>query len=418
MKAKSLCGLAVFAVALAALMASRADADELRIGFLMPVTGPLAQIATDSINGFKMYLDDHKGEFHGATVKFIVEDTQAKPATAVLKAEKLIKQDQVQMLVGGVLASTGYALAPVSTREKVIYIASIPASDNLTQRDADKYPYFARTSWSSSQPSHPFGEWACANGIKKVVTIAADYAFGYEVVGGFQRTFEECGGQIVQKMWPPINLADYAPYISTIKPDADSVFILPVGAGALTLPRQLQVAGIIPKMHLIGSGTSFDEFVLPQLGDEVIGAVSPLHYSAALETPANEAFVKEYRTKFGKVPSYFSESNYTTALMFDAVMSQTGGKWPGSKELLDLLVKIEVDAPRGPVSFDDLRNPIQNIYIRKVEKKKIFGYANDELWNTVIKTYPNVSQFWKFDRAEYLKQPPYTRDYPPCKYCE
>jgi len=418
MKAKSLCGLAVFAVALAALMASRADADEWRIGFLMPVTGPLAQIATDSINGFKMYLDDHKGEFHGATVKFIVEDTQAKPATAVLKAEKLIKQDQVQMLVGGVLASTGYALAPVSTREKVIYIASIPASDNLTQRDADKYPYFARTSWSSSQPSHPFGEWACANGIKKVVTIAADYAFGYEVVGGFQRTFEECGGQIVQKMWPPINLADYAPYISTIKPDADSVFILPVGAGALTLPRQLQVAGIIPKMHLIGSGTSFDEFVLPQLGDEVIGAVSPLHYSAALETPANEAFVKEYRTKFGKVPSYFSESNYTTALMFDAVMSQTGGKWPGSKELLDLLVKIEVDAPRGPVSFDDLRNPIQNIYIRKVEKKKIFGYANDELWNTVIKTYPNVSQFWKFDRAEYLKQPPYTRDYPPCKYCE
>ena len=125
MKAKWLCGLPVFAVALAALMASRADADELRIGFLMPVTGPLAQIATDSINGFKMYLDDHKGEFHGATVKFIVEDTQAKPATAVLKAEKLIKQDQVQMLVGGVLASTGYALAPVSTREKVIYIASI-----------------------------------------------------------------------------------------------------------------------------------------------------------------------------------------------------------------------------------------------------------------------------------------------------
>jgi branched-chain amino acid transport system substrate-binding protein len=418
MKAKWLCGLPVFAVALAALMASRADADELRIGFLMPVTGPLAQIATDSINGFKMYLDDHKGEFHGATVKFIVEDTQAKPATAVLKAEKLIKQDQVQMLVGGVLASTGYALAPISTREKVIYIASIPASDNLTQRDADKYPYFARTSWSSSQPSHPFGEWACTNGIKKAVTIAADYAFGYEVVGGFQRTFEACGGQIVQKMWPPINLADYAPYISTIKPEADSVFILPVGAGALTLPRQLQAAGIIPKMHLIGSGTSFDEFVLPQMGDEVIGAVSPLHYSAALETPENESFVKEYRTKFGKVPSYFSESNYTTALMFDAVMSQTGRKWPGSKEFLDLLVKLKVDAPRGPVSFDDLRNPIQNIYIRKVEKKKMFGFPSHELWNTVIKTYPDVGQFWKFDRAEYLKQPAYTRDYPPCKYCE
>jgi len=418
MKAKWFYGLPVVAIALAGFTATGADADELRIGFLMPVTGSLAQIATDSINGFKMYLDDHDGQFHGATVKFIVEDTQAKPATAVLKAEKLIKQDQVQMLVGGVLASTGYALAPVSTREKVVYIASIPASDDLTQRDAAKYSYLARTGWSSSQPNHPFGEWACANGIKKVVTIAADYAFGFEVVGGFQHTFEQCGGQIVQKMWPPINLVDYSPYISSIKPDADTIFILPVGAGVLQLPKQLAAAGIIPKMRLIGSGTSFDEFVLPQMGDEVIGAVGALQYSAALETPENEAFVKQYRAKFAKVPSYFSESNYTTASMIDAVMAQTGGAWPGAEQFLDRLVKIKIDAPRGPINFDDLRNPIQNIYIRKVEKKKMFGYPNDELWNTVIKTYPSVSQFWTFDRAEYLKQPAYTRDYPPCKYCE
>jgi len=219
-------------------------------------------------------------------------------------------------------------------------------------------------------------------------------------------------------MWPPINLVDYSPYISSIKSDADTIFILPVGAGVLQLPKQLAAAGIIPNKRLIGAGTSVDEFVLPQMGDEVVGAVGALQYSAALETPKNEAFVKEYRTRFGKVPSYFSESNYTTALMFDAVMSQTGGKWPGSKEFLDFLVKLKVDAPRGPVSFDDLRNPIQNIYIRKVEKKKMFGYPNDELWNTIIKTYPNVGQFWTFDRAEYLKEPAYTRDYPPCKYCE
>src|SRR5215472_2781500 len=119
MKAKWSYGLPVVAIALVGFTATGADADELRIGFLMPVTGALAQIATDSINGFKMYLADHNGQFHGAAVKLIVEDTQAKPATAVLKAAKLIKQDQVQMLAGGVLASTGYALAPVSTREKV-----------------------------------------------------------------------------------------------------------------------------------------------------------------------------------------------------------------------------------------------------------------------------------------------------------
>jgi branched-chain amino acid transport system substrate-binding protein len=297
MVAKSVAGIG--SLALTALMASiaarSAAADELRIGFLAPVTGPFAQYAKDMLNGFKMYLDDRKGDFHGATVKLVVEDTQGKPAVAVLKAEKLVKQDQVNLLVGGLLASTGYALAPVSTRDKVVYIASIPASDNLTQRDAGKYPYFVRTGWSSSQPSHPFGEWACAEGYKKIDTIAADYAFGYEVVGGFQKTFEQCGGKVIQKLWPPINTIDFGPYIATLKPDADVIFSLPVGAGVLQFPKQLAASG--NKKPVIGAGTAYDEFLLPAMGNEVIGSVSALQYSAALETPENAAFVKQYRAK-------------------------------------------------------------------------------------------------------------------------
>jgi branched-chain amino acid transport system substrate-binding protein len=409
--------LMALAAGIASLSGPRsAAADELRIGFLAPTTGSFAQIAADMLNGFEMYLNDHKGTFHGATVKLIVEDTQGKPATAVLKAEKLIKQNKVDMLVGGLLASTGYALAPVSTRERIVYIASIPASDNLTQRDAYKYPYFARTGWSSSQPSHPFGAWACAHGIKKVDTIAADYAFGYEVVGGFQKTFEQCGGKIIQKIWPPINTMDFSPYIADLNPDADAIFIVPVGAGTLQFPKQLAASG--NKKQVIGAGTSFDEFVLPSMGDEVIGDISALQYSAALQTPENEAFVKEYRAKYGKVPSYYSESNYTTAALIDAVMKETGGKWPGAQKFLKLLVARKIDAPRGPISFDDMRNPIQNVYIRKVEKTKMFGYPKAELWNVVIKTYPHVSQFWTYGKAEFLKQPVYSRNYPPCKYCE
>lgn len=419
MTTKWICGLSAVAVALAMVGTPGADADELRIGFLMPVTGPLAQIATDSINGFKMYLDDHKDNFHGASVTLIVGDTQAKPPTAVLQAEKLIKQNHVNMLIGGVLASEGYALAPVSTREKVLYISPVAASDDLTQRDADKYPYFVRTGWSSSQPSHPFGEWACQNGLKKVVTIAADYAFGYEVVGGFQQSFEGCGGKIIQKMWPPIATADFSPYISSIKPDADAVFILPVGgSGPLQLPRQLQQAGIIPQKRLIGSGTAFDEFILPQMGDEVIGGVSALQWSAALQTPEAETFVKEYRTKYDKVPSYFSETNYTTAAMIDDVMKGTQGKWPGSEQFIKELTALKVETPRGPISFDELRNPIQNVYIREVQKKELDGYPKPELWNVVTKTYPHIGQFWTYDKAEYLRQPVYSRDFPPCKYCE
>jgi branched-chain amino acid transport system substrate-binding protein len=393
-----------------------AGAEELRIGFLAPMTGPFAQVGKDMTNGFELFSDQVKGDFAGATVKFILEDEQAKPPVGVLKAEKLTRQDKVHVMIGGVLASTGYAIAPVSTREKVVYLASVPAADDLTQRDAAKYPYLVRTGWTSSQPHHPFGEWACEQGYKRIVAVAADYAFGHEVVGGFQKAFEGCGGKIIQKIWPPLGTIDFGPYIPTIKQDSDAIFSLMVGPMALQFPKQLAAAGI--KKPVLGGGTSYDEFALPAMGDEVIGHVSPLQYSAAIDTPQNAAFVKKYREKYGKVPSYFSESNYTTAQMIHEVMKKTGGKWPGPEEFVKQMASLKLDAVRGPVSFDELRNPVHNIYIKKVEKKKMFGYEKDELWNTVIKTYPNVGQFWKYGQEAFLKQPLYTRDYPPCQFCQ
>lgn len=399
-----------------AVAAAPAKAEELRLGFIAPMTGGFAQVGKDMVDGFQMYLDETKGDFAGATVKLIVEDDQAKPDLGVTKAKKLILSDKVHMFIGGVLASTGYALAPVSTAEKTIYLASVPASDDLTQREASKFPYFFRTSWSSSQPHHALGAWACEQGYKKVVAVAADYAFGYESVGGFQKVFEDCGGKVIQKIWPTLGNKDFGPYISTIKPDADAVFTLMVGPMAAQFPKQLRAAGF--KKTILGGGTSYDEFALPFMSDEVIGDFSALHYSAAIQTPANEKFVKDYRAKYGKVPSYFSESNYSTAKMIHEVMKKTGGKWPGQEEFLKMMGALKLDTPRGPVSFDDMRNPIQNIYIKKVEKKKMFGYDKDELWNTVVKTYPNVSQFWTYGKEKFLAQPVYSRDFPPCKFCE
>ena len=393
-----------------------ANAEDLRIGFLAPTTGIFAQIGKDMVDGFQMYLDEVKHDFGGAKVKFIVEDTVGKPDTAVTKARKLILQDKVQMYIGGLLASTGYALAPVSTAEKVLYISSIAAADDLTQRDLPKYPYFIRTSWTSSQPSHPFGKWACEQGFKKVVTIGADYAFGYEVIGGFQRAFEECGGQVIQKLWVPLGTKDFGPYIPTIKRDADRIFSLMVGPAALQFPKQMRSSGY--RKPMLGGGTSYDEFILPAMGDEVLGHISPLQYSAALDTPKNVAFVKAYRAKYGKVPSYYSESNYTTAQMIHELVKKNGGKFPGAQEFIKQLSAMKFDTIRGPVAFDDMRNPVQNIYIKKIERKKMFGYTKNELWNTVIKTYPNVSQFGQFKKDAFLATPVYGRDYPPCKFCQ
>jgi branched-chain amino acid transport system substrate-binding protein len=403
-------------LAFAAGLAPAAAQEELRIGLIAPMTGPFAQVGADMTNGFKMYLDEVNSNFAGAKVNLIIEDSQGKPDTAVTKAKKLILEDHVQLLVGGVLAPEGYALAPVSTAEKTVYIASVPAADDLTQRQLGNYPYFIRTSWTSSQPHHPLGQWACDQGYKKIITVGADYAFGYEAVGGFQKAFEDCGGKIIQKIWPPLGTKDFGPYIPTFKADADAVFSLMVGPMPLQFPKQLRASGWTKP--IIGGGTSYDESVLPFMGDEVIGDVSALQYSAGLQTPRNEAFVKAYRAKYGKVPSYFSESNYTTAMMIDLVMKQTKGAWPGPEAFIAKMLTLKVDAPRGPVSFDDMRNPVQDIYIKKVEKTKMFGYDKDELWNVVIKAYPAVSQFWTYGKDAFLKQPVYSRDFPPCKNCE
>jgi branched-chain amino acid transport system substrate-binding protein len=403
-----------FAVAMGAMPA--AAQEELRIGFIAPMTGPFAQVGKDMNDGLNMYMEEVNGNFGGTKVKIIVEDSQAKPDTAVTKAKKLILEDHVQMFIGGVLASEGYALAPVSTAEKTVYVSSIAAADDLTQRQLGNYPYFIRTGWTSSQPHQPLGQWACDQGYKKIIAVAADYAFGYEVVGGFQKVFEDCGGKIVQKIWPPLGTKDFGPYIPTFKSDADAVFSLMVGPMPLQFPKQVRASGWTKP--IIGGGTSYDESVLPFMSDEAIGDVSALQYSAGLQTPRNEAFVKAYRAKYGKVPSYFSESNYTTAMMIDLVMKQTKGAWPGPEAFIAKMLTLKVDAPRGPVSFDDMRNPIQDIYIKKVEKTKMFGYDKDELWNVVIKTYPAVSQFWTYGKDAFLKQPVYSRDFPPCKYCE
>ena len=404
------------AVAVGLSLSAPAGAEELRIGYLAPLTGGLAQTGIDMRDGFLLYLEQHGNKLGGMDVKLIIEDEQGKGDVAVTKAKKLVLQDKVHMLIGGVLASTGYALAPVSTELKTMYIPSIPAADDLTQRQLKNFPYLIRTSWSSSQPHHPLGQWACDQGYKKVATIAADYAFGYEVVGGFQKAFEDCGGQIVQKIWPPLGAKDFGPFIPTIKADADAVFSLMVGPMPAQFIKQMRGAGF--KKPILGGGTSYDEFVLPFMGDEAIGDVSALHYSAALDTPKNIAFVKEYRARFNKVPSYYSENNYTTAQWLDEALKKAGGKWPGPEELIKLMVSIKLDSVRGPVSLDDMRNPIQNIYIKKVEKKKMFGYDKDELWNTVIKTYPNVGQFWTYGKDRFLAQPVYDKNFPPCKFCE
>ena len=404
-----LVGLVV--VALLVPAPAPAQKGPIKIGMIVPQTGPLAANGKDTTNGYEMFFEEQKSRLAGREIKFMVEDDEGKPATGLTKIRGLVEGQGVHLVTGPLSAGVGYAVAPYIDGKKVPALFPIVASDDLTQRK--RSPYIVRVGWASSQPSHPFGKWVYDNlKYKRIAVIGYDFAFGWEVVAGFQRTFEESGGQIVQKLWPPLGTADFAPYISQLRRDADAVFAQFSGADALRFGKQFQEAGLRERLPLIGGGTFVDEHVLRVQGDEVLGVITPLHYSAALQTPANKKFAAAYEAKYKQIPSYYSEGTYVAGVALKAALEATGGDIENVDKFLGALRRVDLtDAPRGPMRFDEYGNPIMNIYVRKVER------VNGRLQNTVIHTFPNVSQFWTYRPEEFLKNPVYSRDYPPCKAC-
>jgi branched-chain amino acid transport system substrate-binding protein len=391
-------------VAAAALLGGQVSTPgPIKIGFIVPLSGANAQNGRDILNGFLMYLDEIGYRAGGRQIQLIVEDDEAIPAVGLTKARKLVERDEVHVMAGALLSSTGYALAPYIDSMRIPMVYPVVSADDLTQRR--RSPWIVRTGWSGSQPNHAFGEYASRTlRLKTVTTIALDYAFGWESVGGFERTFRAEGGRIAQKIWVPISVHDFAPYLAQISRNVDAVYALLLGRSALQFMRQYQEFGLKGRVRLIGGGTTTDEHVLPFMGDEALGTVTVLHYSAALDTPANKAFVATYRARYKKVPSYYSESMYSGGKWLVAAINAVGGHVEDRAGLVDALRAVKPSGlPRGPVELDAYGNPIENVYVRRVER------VNGELQNTVIDTFPSVSQFWTFDPAAYLREPLYAR---------
>jgi branched-chain amino acid transport system substrate-binding protein len=394
------------------LVAGDADAQgPIKIGFISPLTGAIAAAGKDMYTGCELYWQESGWQMAGRKVEVILEDNEGNPATALVKLRKLVENDHVNMVAGVILSNVAYALVPYIEAQEIPTMYPINSADDLTQRKRPKW--LIRTGFSAGGNMHPFGEYAAkVLGYKKVVTVGLDYAFGWETVGGFHKSFEDNGGQVVQKLWVPLNVQDYSPYLSQIKKDADAVFVVALGRWTLLFAQQYAASGLRGRIPLIAGGTYTDEHVLPQLGDESIGVVSAHHYSASLDTPANKRFRAAFEKAYNRIPSFYSENCYTGARIIDEAVRTIGGKVEDRAAFMAALRKVQItDAPRGPVQMDAYGNPTQNIYIRKVER------VGGKLQNTVIYTYPAVSQFWKYNPEEFLKQPVYSRDFPPCRHC-
>jgi branched-chain amino acid transport system substrate-binding protein len=399
-------------VALASLLllpSTAPGADPIRVGYLGPLTGIFAAAGKDMLDGLKMAFEQVSYEAAGRKIELIEEDDEGNPATAQAKYRKLVAQDRIHVLDGVLLINIGYALVPNIERDRLPSLF-LTTPDEITKRKPARH--VIRSNFAASQPMHALGDYAARTlRYKRVAAIAMDNGFGHEGVGGFQRVFEDLGGRVVQKTWVPLNAMDFAPYLTQVPRDVDAVVQVFVAGQAVRFAKQYGESALHGKVPLIGTGVFTDQSSLQGMGDEVVGHVGALIWAPTIDNAANRAFVQLAEGKLKRTPSYFHAVMYSSGRWIIEAARALGGNVEDRDRFLAALRKASdtTPDPRGPIKLDEYGNPTQNVYIVKVEK------VNGRLQNTVIHTYPMVSQFWTYKADEFLKSPPYDRSYPPVK---
>ena len=376
-----------------------------KLGLLTVKTGPLAQGGIQMEQGIVTYLKEKNYTFAGRKVDFISADSGGNPAGAKTKAQELIERDKVDSIVGPLAAFELLAITDYIAQQKTPLL-SLAAAEDMTQRRPN--PYFVRASATSSQAMHPMADYAAKElKLKNVITISEDFAFGYEQMGGFQQTFEENGGKILKKLWPPIVTPDYTPYLAQIA-DCDGVCQGFAGSNPLRFMKQYVAAGL--KYPVVSGETGGDDALMHSFSDEATGMYSCCPYTLDLQNESNKRFVAAMQKDYKVDPGFYAAGLYINGMVVEAALEKTGGKSDNKEELIKAMRSVSLtDTPRGPVKFDHFGNVIGNFYVRKVEK------ANGKMMNKTVKTYENVSQFWNYDEKKFLSQPVYSRDYPPLK---
>lgn len=393
------------ALAVTLPMPARAQSKPVRIGLLTVKTGPLAQGGIQMEQGTIRFLKDKNYTLAGRKVELMVGDTGGNPAGTKTKTQELVERDKVDIIFGPLAAFELLAISDYTAQAKVP-ILSLAAAEDMTQRKPN--PYFVRASATSAQSMHPLADYAAKDlKFKRVITISEDFAFGHEQMGGFQRVFEDTGGRVVKKLWPPLVTPDYTPYIAQVS-GVEAVVAGFAGSNPLKFMKQYKDQGLA--LPVLGGSVACDDALMKSFGDEALGVISCSGYSADLDTPSNKRFVEGMVRDYGNVPGIYAAGLYINGMVAEAALEKTGGKTDDKDALIKALRSVSLtDTPRGPFRFDHLGNVIGSFYIRKCERK------GDKLVNTTIKTYPNVSQFWTYDEKWFLAQPVYSRDYPPLK---
>ena len=356
--------------------------DTVKVGLILPMTGPFASTGRQIDAAVKVYMAKHGATVAGKKIEVIVKDDGGTADTTRRIAQELVVNDKVAFLAGFGLTPLALATAPVATQAKVPMVVMAAATSSVTEQS----PYIVRTGFTLPQVTAPMAEHAAKSGMKKVVTLVTDYGPGIDAETQFKKTFTAAGGTIPAELRVPIKNPDFAPFLQRVRdasPDAVFVFV-PSGVGSIFMKqfaeRGLDKSGI----KLIGTGDVTDDDILNDMGDVALGVINSMHYSAAHDSALNKEYVAAMRKTANLRANFHSVGGYDGMHLIYKALEATKGDTNG-EALLNAMKGMSWESPRGPMSIDrDTRDVTQNVYVRRVEKR------DGQLWNIEFQTVPNV----------------------------
>jgi branched-chain amino acid transport system substrate-binding protein len=360
-------------------MASAQSAPKLKVGLMLPATGTFAALGTAIENGFKLYVSEQGGKIAGREIEYVKVDDESDPSKATDNVNKLVKRDNVDVIIGTVHSGVAMAMAKVAKDTGTLLIVPNAGADAVT--GAMCAPNIFRSSFSNWQPGYAMGEVMAKKGIKTAVSITWKYAAGDESVKGFKEAFEKGGGKVVKELSLPFPNVEYQALLTEIaatKPDAVYTFF--AGGGAVKFVKDYAAAGLKKSIPLYGAGFLTDGTLEAQ-GADADGLITALHYGDSLTLPRDASFRLSYAKTFKLQPDVYAVQGYDAAQMLAVGLNAVKGDVSKKAEFAAAVEKAKIDSPRGPFSVGKSHNPVQDIYLRQVvgKENKVIGVASKGL---------------------------------------
>ena len=353
----------------------RAQSNKVRVGFMLPYTGTYAQLGMAIENGVRLAIDQQGGKLGGREIEWFKVDDESEPSKGVENASKLVQRDKVDVLIGTVHSGVQMGIQKVARESGVLTL--IPNAGVLAATRALCAPNVFRASYTNSQPTLALGKAMMDRGHKTAVWISWKYSAGDEALEGFKQSYTAAGGTIVKELglpFPNVEFQALLTEIAALKPDAVACFF--AGGGAAKFIKDYAAAGLKDKIPLYGSGF-LTEGILDVAGPAAEGIITTMHYADSLDTPRNKQFRLDFAKAFRSQPDVYAVQGYDTGLLLVQGANAVKGDLTAKPALYKAMENVTIDSPRGKWTMSKAHNPVQDIYLRKVEKgeNKVIGVA-------------------------------------------